>query len=321
MKKALVLGATGTIGHQLCKRLKNEGYWVRAVDRKYNEFSPTQANDFRIFDLKGIENVKNSFDTDYFDFVFMLAAEMGGSEYVFSGNYDAEIIYNSAIMNLNVAKVASEVGCGKIFFSSSACCYSEKYQMTNEENSLKENMAWNGKPDSVYGIEKLFSEQVYDSFRRNNGLNIRIGRFHNVFSTEAIYKGGREKFPAAICRKISSASDGEEIEVFGDGKQVRSFLWVDEALDGVMALMGSNYQQPVNIGSDEAISINDLTKMVIDISGKDLKIKNVPSNAIGVKGRNSDNELVSKELGWRPTQPLRLGMEKLYWWIHSEINK
>lgn len=320
MKTALVLGGTGTIGHQLVKRLKKEGYWVRAVDRKKNEFSDTEADDLLIGDLREIKVVERAFNRP-FDYVFMLAAEMGGALYVFTGESDAEIIHNSALMNLNVAKVASESNVGRLFFSSSACCYSEKYQMTNESNSLKENTAWDGKPDSVYGIEKLISEQLYDSFRRNKGLDVRIGRFHNVFSTEGVYKGGREKAPAAVCRKVAECGGGGEIEIFGDGKQVRSFLWIDEAIDGVLKLMESDYVQPVNIGSDEPISINDLAKMVIEISGKNITIKNIPSNAIGVMGRNSDNELIYNVLKWKPTQPLRIGMIKLYNWINEMVNK
>lgn len=319
MKTALVLGASGTIGHQLCKRLKRDGYWVRGVDRKINEFEETKCDEFIRGDLRDFDFTLRCFDK-HFDLVFALMAEMGGALFVFTGESDAEIIYNSALMNLNVAKVASEMSVGKILFSSSACCYSEKHQMTNEANSLKEDTAWDGKPDSIYGIEKLFSEQVYDSFRRNEGLDVRICRFHNVFSTEAVYKNGREKFPSAICRKVAEAKDGDEIEVFGDGKQVRSFLWVDEALDGVMKLMDSDYVSPVNIGSDESISINDMAKMVIEISGKNLTIKNVESNAIGVRGRNSDNTLVKDVLGWSPSQPLRVGMEQLYSWVNKQVN-
>lgn len=319
-KTALVLGGTGTIGHQICKRLKQEGYVVRCVDRKKNEWEETPCDSFIMGDLRDKKFVWSLFDGQTYDYVFMLAAEMGGALFVFTGDSDAEIIYNSAIMNLYVAKLTSESRVGTVLFSSSACCYSEKYQMTNEGNSLKENTAWDGKPDSVYGIEKLFSEQVYDSFRRNKNLDVRVCRFHNVFSTEAVYSGGREKFPSAICRKIAEAKDGDEIEIFGDGKQVRSFLWVQEALDGVMKLMESDYVYPVNIGSDESISINDLAKMVIDISGKKLTIKNVESNAIGVRGRNSDNTLCKEVLGWSPSRPLREGMEKLYSWVNKQVN-
>jgi len=323
MKTALVLGGTGTIGHQLCKRLKREGFWVRCVDRKKNEYSESDADELVIGDLRDDRFVAKvlfkPFEKD-FDHVYMLAAEMGGAQFVFTGENDSEIILNSAMMNLNVARLASNTNIGKIFFASSACCYSEKHQMTNDANSLRENTAWDGKPDSIYGIEKLFSEQVYDSFRRNKGLNIRVGRFHNVFSVEGVYNGGREKFPSAICRKVAEAKNGDDIEVFGDGKQVRSFLWIEEALDGIQKLMDSEFTEPINIGSDESISINDLAKMVIDISGKTLKIKNVPSNAIGVMGRNSDNELIQKELGWRPIQPLRAGIEKLYSWVNEQVN-
>jgi len=322
MKTALVLGGTGTIGHQLVKRLKRDGYYVVAADRKENEFCKSYADEFIECDLCLYSNVSPIFYNRTFDFVFMLAAEMGGSTYVFTGENDSEIIHNSALMNLNVASAASKHGCGVIFFASSACCYSESLQMTNTANALPEVSAWEGgKPDSIYGIEKLFSEQVYDAFRRNEKLNIRIGRFHNVFSTEAVYKGGREKFPAAICRKISDAQDGDTIEIFGDGKQVRSFLWVDEAIEGILRLVASDYQYPVNIGSDYAISITDLAKMVIKISGKDLGIEYVPSNAIGVMGRNSDNTLIKEVLNWSPTQPLEQGMTKLYHWINRVNGK
>lgn len=320
MKRALVLGGSGTIGHATCKRLKKEGFWVRSVDIKENEYSRTAADEFLRLDLRNDFNVKMAFSNkEKFDYVFAYMAQMGGGGYVFSKMNDSEIIYDSAIMNLNVAKTASEIGCGTILFSSSACAYSEQLQMTNESNYLKESDAWCGKPDSVYGIEKLFSEQVYDSFRRNKGLNVRICRFHNVYSEEGVYQGGREKAPAAICRKVALAKDGDEIDIWGDGKQVRSFLYVEEALDGVLKLMESNYYFPLNIGSEEAISINDLAKMIISISGKNLSIKNVESDCIGVRGRNSDNTLIKEVLGWSPVQPLRVGIEKLYNWIKQQI--
>jgi len=331
MKKALVLGGTGTIGHQLCRRLKSEGFWVRCVDRKRNEYSDTVCDELVIGDLrdadfvskvmispsqKSINDKVNSFDE-----VYALMAEMGGANYVFTKDNDAEIIHNSALMNLNVCNYASLMQVKKIFFSSSACCYSESLQMTTDNAGLKESGAWvGGKPDSVYGIEKLFSEQVYDSFRRNKGLNIRVARFHNIFSEEGCWNNGREKFPAACCRKVAEAADGEEIEIMGDGLQTRSFLYCQEALDGIRKLMDSDYQYPINIGSDEMISINDLAKMVIEISGKKLTIKNIESNAVGVRGRNSDNTLIKEVLGWSPTQPLKVGMEKLYKWVKSQTN-
>jgi nucleoside-diphosphate-sugar epimerase len=331
MKTACVLGGHGMIGMQLVKRLKSEGYWVRSVDVKQPEFSKSEADEAFILDLRNPLNVSKALwnpqqttwhdKVNAFDEVYQLAADMGGALYVFTGVNDADIIYDSTMINLNVAKAASELGVKKLFFSSSACAYSERLQESLDSASLKEDSAWDGKPDSVYGIEKLISEQIYDSFRRNKDLDVRIGRFHNIFSPECTYKGGREKAPAAVCRKVAEAADGGEIEIFGDGLQQRSFLFIDECLDGVKALMQSDYVYPVNIGSDEMISINDLAKMVIKISGKTLTIKNVESNALGVRGRNSNNELVEKVTGWRPTKPLEEGMVKLYNWIELEVNK
>jgi nucleoside-diphosphate-sugar epimerase len=331
MKTACVLGGHGMIGMQLVKRLKSEGYWVRSVDVKQPEFSKSEADEAFILDLRNPSSVSKALwnpqqtswhdKVNAFDEVYQLAADMGGALYVFTGVNDADIIYDSTMINLNVAKAASELGVKKLFFSSSACAYSERLQESLDSASLKEDSAWDGKPDSVYGIEKLISEQIYDSFRRNKDLDVRIGRFHNIFSPECTYKGGREKAPAAVCRKVAEAADGGEIEIFGDGLQQRSFLFIDECLDGVKALMQSDYAYPVNIGSDEMISINDLAKMVIKISGKTLTIKNVESNALGVRGRNSNNELVEKVTGWRPTKPLEEGMVKLYNWIELEVNK
>ena len=331
MKTACVLGGHGMIGMQLVKRLKSEGYWVRSVDVKQPEFSKSEADEAFILDLRNPSSVSKALwnpqqtswhdKVNAFDEVYQLAADMGGALYVFTGVNDADIIYDSTMINLNVAKAASELGVKKLFFSSSACAYSERLQESLDSASLKEDSAWDGKPDSVYGIEKLISEQIYDSFRRNKDLDVRIGRFHNIFSPECTYKGGREKAPAAVCRKVAEAADGGEIEIFGDGLQQRSFLFIDECLDGVKALMQSDYVYPVNIGSDEMISINDLAKMVIKISGKTLTIKNVESNALGVRGRNSNNELVEKVTGWRPTKPLEEGMVKLYNWVELEVNK
>jgi nucleoside-diphosphate-sugar epimerase len=331
MKTSCVLGGHGMIGMQLVKRLKSEGYWVRSVDVKHPEFAESKADQAMILDLRDPSSVSKALwgpnqkewhdPENSFDEVYQLAADMGGALYVFTGVNDADIIYDSTMINLNVAKKAAEFGVKKLFFSSSACAYSERLQESLDCASLKEDSAWDGKPDSVYGIEKLLSEQVYDSFRRNKELDIRIGRFHNIFSPECTYTGGREKAPAAVCRKVAEAEDGGEIEIFGDGLQQRSFLFIDECLDGVRALMQSDYFYPVNIGSDEMISINDLAKMVIKISGKTLTIRNVESNALGVRGRNSNNELVEKVTGWRPTKPLEEGMVQLYNWVELEVNK
>jgi nucleoside-diphosphate-sugar epimerase len=331
MKTACVLGGHGMIGMQLVKRLKKEGYWVRSVDIKFPEYNTSEADHILIADLRNVFEVSKAlfspqqtqiFSKDKaFDEVYMLAAQMGGALYIFTGENDADIIHDSAIMNLNVAKKASEFGVKKLFFSSSACAYSERLQEDLNSSALKENTAWDGKPDSVYGIEKLISEQLYDAFRRNYGLDVRIGRFHNIFSTECTYAGGREKAPAAICRKVAEVKDGGEIEIYGDGLQQRSFLWIEECLDGVRKLMDSDYVYPINIGSDEMISINDLAKMVISISGKNLTIKNVESNVTGVRGRNSDNSLIEETLKWRPTQSLKSGMVRLYEWIDKQVNK
>jgi len=322
MKTACVLGGNGMIGTKLVSRLKNEGYWVRTVDRKEPEFSKSEADHSVILDLREYKNVEDAIFLPFgcFDEIYMLAAEMGGALFVFTGENDADIIYNSAVMNLNVANAASTIGCGKLFFSSSACCYSERLQEDLGNGGLKESGAWDGKPDSVYGIEKLISEQVYNSYRRNKGLNVRIARFHNIFSTECTYEGDRPKAPAAVCRKVAQCPDGGEIEIFGDGLQERSFLWIDECLDGIRKLMDSECVEPLNIGSDELISINDLAKMVIEFSGKNITIKNIESNATGVRSRCSDNELIYEKLGWRPTQPLKVGMEKLYSWINKQVN-
>lgn len=329
-KYCLVLGAGGMIGHQLTNYLVGNGYWVRGVDLKYPEFSESKAQEFIVADLRNPLEVSRVMfaplqttlkDENTFDIVFQLAAQMGGALYVFTREFDSDIIHDSLLINLNVANYASKFGVKKLFFSSSACCYPEKIQGKLNSPALQEWMAWEGKPDSVYGVEKLISEDIYDSFRRNKGLNIRIGRFHNIFSTECTYKGGREKYPAAICRKISEANDGDEIEVFGDGKNQRSFLWIDECIEGVMKLIESDYPYPFNIGSDELISVNDLANMVIEISGKNLTIKNVESNALGVRGRNSDNTLIKELLGWSPSKPLREGIEKLYNWVNNEVQK
>ena len=331
MKTACVLGGHGMIGMQLVKRLKKEGYWVRSVDIKFPEYNTSEADHILIADLRNVFEVSKAlfspqqtqvFNKDKaFDEVYMLAAQMGGALYIFTGENDADIIHDSAIMNLNVAKKASEFGVKKLFFSSSACAYSERLQEDLNSSALKENTAWDGKPDSVYGIEKLISEQLYDAFRRNYGLDVRIGRFHNIFSTECTYAGGREKAPAAICRKVAEAKDGGEIEIYGDGLQQRSFLWIEECLDGIIKLMGSDYVYPINIGSDEMISINDLAKMVIGISGKKLNIINIESNVTGVRGRNSDNSLIEETLKWKPTQSLKDGMVKLYDWVNKQVNK
>lgn len=321
MKTALVLGAGGFIGSHMVKRLKKEGYWVRGVDLKYPEFSKTEADEFIIGDLR-ISSVvaKVMFLKRPFDYVMQYAADMGGASYIFSGEHDADVMHNSALINLHVVEWAATYGVGKMLYSSSACIYPMEIQETTNNPGLKESDAYPVHPDSEYGYEKIFSERVYDSFRRNYETNIRVVRFHNIFGEEGTIDWLKAKAPAAICRKVCECKDGGEIEVFGDGLQTRSFLYISEAIDACMRIMECDYYHPLNVGSDEMIAINDLAKMVIGISGKKITIKNIETNVQGVRGRNSNNELIYRTLLWRPTQPLRVGMEKLYHWVNKEIN-
>lgn len=328
-KTAIVLGGQGFIGINTVIKLKELGYWVRCVDIKKNEFTDSPANENIFCDLRNpLETSKVLFSPyqtalndseNSFDVCFQYAASMGGMGFLATGENDSEIMYDSAIINLYVAHYASLFKIKKIFWSSSACAYSEKFQMGTDNVPLSEDMVWHSRPESAYGIEKLFSESVYDSFYRNKGLNIRIARFHNVFGEFTTYDGIRAKAPASLCRKVALANDGDEIEVWGDGKAVRSFLYIDECIDGVLRLLDSNYASPINIGSSELISINDLAQMVINISGKKLTIKNI-DGVQGVRGRNSDNTLCQSVLNWHPTKRLRKGMEKLYYWVDKQIN-
>jgi len=321
MKNALVCGGGGFIGHHLARKLKSLGYWVRSVDLKYPEFSPKEeVDDFVIGDLRDPEVWQKILDRD-FDEIYQLAADMGGAGFVFTGENDADIMHNSALINLNCLYYLKEKNFkGKVFYSSSACIYPE-YKQTDPNNpGLKEEDAYPAGPDSEYGWEKLFSERMYLAFHRNYGINVRIARFHNIFGPEGTYKGGREKAPAALCRKVAEAPNGGEIEIWGDGEQTRSFLYIDECLEGVLRLMNSDFLGPVNIGSDEMISINNLAKMIMEIVGKNLQIKHIPG-PLGVRGRNSDNTLIKEKLSWVPSKPLREGIEKTYHWVESELKK
>lgn len=324
MKTALVLGAGGFIGSHMVKRLKKEGYWVRGVDLKRPEFSETVADEFRIGDLRNqifTELMCKPVKGGSFDLVIQMAADMGGAGYIFTGEHDADVMHNSVTINCNVLDSLDRNNFkGKIFYSSSACMYPQQIQEDPSNTGLKECFGYPGNPDSEYGWEKLFSERLYAAFNRNKYIDARIARFHNIFGEEGTWNGGKEKAPAAMCRKVAEAKDGDSIEVWGDGLQTRSFLYIDECIEGVMRLIESDYKEPINIGSDEMISINDFAKMVIDISGKDLSIKNVASTALGVRGRNSENTLIKEVLGWSPSQPLRTGMEKLYSWINQQVN-
>ncbi len=318
MPTALVLGAGGFIGHHLVTFLKDLGYFVRGVDLKFPEFSKSTADEFFIGDLRDPLVCKEVLDQP-FDEVYQLAADMGGAEYIFTGENDADVMHNSSLININITYQASLMKVGKIFYSSSACIYPEYNQLDPESPNCSEDSAYPAMPDSEYGWEKLFSEHLYLAFHRNYGLNVRIARFHNIFGPEGTYTGGREKAPAALCRKVALAEDQAYIEVWGDGLQTRSFLFIEECLSGIRKLMDSDFMGPVNIGSEEMISINELAKMIIGFSGKQMTIKNIPG-PLGVRGRNSDNRLIREKLSWAPTQPLKKGMEITYHWIVSQIN-
>lgn len=318
MKKALVCGAGGFIGGHLVNRLKQEGYWVRGVDVKENEYGNNASDEFILGDLRDsaftISVVKDV------DEVYQLAADMGGAGYIFTGNHDADVMHNSAMCNLNVLEAMRVNNVKKVFYSSSACIYPEHNQLDPDNPNCEEVSAYPAAPDSEYGWEKLFSERLYFSYARNYGFEVKVARFHNIFGPQGTWKGGKEKSPAALCRKAAEAEDGTSIEVWGDGVQTRSFLYIDECLDGVRKLMQSEFAGPVNIGSEEMISINDFAKMAIEISGKKLSIHNIPGPT-GVRGRRSDNKLIFEKLGWAPSMPLKQGMEKTFQWINQQVAK
>lgn len=316
-KHALVLGAGGFIGSHLVKRLRKEGFWVRGVDLKHPEFEATEADHFIIGDLRSPYLVEHVIDRE-FDEIYQLAADMGGAGYIFTGDNDATIMHNSAMINLNVADTVRKVGVKRLFYSSSACMYPEYNQLDPDNPKTAEDSAYPAAPDSEYGWEKLFSERMFLAYHRNFDLPARIARFHNIFGPQGTWTGGKEKAPAAMCRKVAEAPDGGEIEVWGDGLQTRSFLYIDECLDGMRQFMNSDVTTPLNLGSEEMIAINDLAKMAIEISGKNVAIKNIPGPE-GVRGRNSDNDLILEKLGWAPSRPLREGMEVTYKWIEGEV--
>jgi nucleoside-diphosphate-sugar epimerase len=316
MKRVLVGGAGGFIGGHLVKRLKAEGFWVRGVDIKKHEYAETQADEFLLGDLcdQGVAQAA----VDGIDEVYQLAADMGGAGYIFTGAHDAAVMYNSAKINLNVLEYGRHAGVKKFFYSSSACMYPEYNQLDPDNPKCSEESAYPAAPDSEYGWEKLFSERLYFAYMRNYGIQVRVARFHNIFGPEGTWQGGREKAPAAICRKVAQAEDGGEIEIWGDGKQTRSFLYIDECVEGVRRLMESDFAGPVNIGSEEMVTINRLAELVMGIAGKKLSIKHIPG-PLGVRGRNSDNRLIKQKLNWEPSRPLREGLEKTYAWISEQV--
>ena len=318
MKKALVLGAGGFIGNHLVKRLKDQGFWVRGADLKRPEYGNTDADDFVIADLREQSNCRQIIDQPFHE-VYQLAADMGGAGYIFTGDNDADVMHNSATINLNVVHTCYEQGIKRIFYSSSACIYPEHNQLNPNSPITKEDTAYPANPDSEYGWEKLFSERLYLSYNRNHGMECRVARYHNIFGPHGTWTGGKEKAPAAICRKVAEAKDGSSINIWGDGLQTRSFLYIDDCIDATLKLTRSNYfAGPVNIGSEEMISINNLAYLVMKIAKKDLKIINIPGPE-GVRGRSSHNELINKELGWLPKFNLKDGLSKTYPWIKSQV--
>lgn len=317
MKKALVCGAGGFVGSHLVRRLRREGFWVRGVDLKYPRFSETEADDFIIGDLRDFDVAREAIDCR-FEEVYQLAADMGGAGYIFTGENDADVMHNSAQINLNVLEACHRRNSKRIFYSSSACIYPEYRQLDSNNPGLAESDAYPAAPDSEYGWEKLFSERLYLSYARNHGFQVRIARYHNIFGPEGAWNDGKEKSPAAICRKVAMASDGGDVEIWGDGEQTRSFLFVDECLEGTLRMMRSDCSGPINIGSNEMVSINRLVQMAASIAGKQITVSHIPG-PLGVRGRNSDNKLIVEKLGWQPTQPLVDGLKKTYKWIESQV--
>jgi len=318
MKKVLVNGAGGFIGGHLVKRLKNEGFWVRGVDIKLHEFTNPPADEFIVGDLREQKFVAEV--VDGIEEVYQLAADMGGAGYIFTGEHDADVMHNSATINLNTLHYGVKAGVKKFFYSSSACMYPEYNQLDPLNPKCSEESAYPAAPDSEYGWEKLFSERLFLSYMRNYKAAVRIARFHNIFGPEGTWTGGKEKAPAAMCRKVASAEDGSEIEIWGDGMQTRSFLYIDECLEGVRRLMESDFSGPVNIGSEEMVTINQLAEIVMSVAGKKLGLNHI-SGPLGVRGRNSDNRLISEKLNWKPSRPLREGLEKTYRWISEQVEK
>lgn len=318
MKVALVAGAGGFIGSHLVTYLKKKGYFVKGVDLKQPDFSSSTADEFYSGDLRDPNFVASLFTTPINE-VYQLAADMGGAGYLFTGENDADVMHNSALINLNILKIAAKTQVEKLFYSSSACVYPEYNQLDPGNPNCAESTVYPAQPDSEYGWEKLFSERLYLSFQRNYGLDVSIGRFHNIFGPEGTFEGGREKAPAALARKIALAESGEELEIWGDGNQTRSFLFIDDCLEAIYKLVHSEFSGPVNIGSSELVSINELATHLMSIASKQLRIKHIPG-PVGVRGRNSDNTLIADKLAWSPQTSLVSGLNKTYKWINHQVN-
>ena len=318
-RTALVCGAGGFIGGHLVARLKREGFWVRGVDLKFHEHAETEADDFVIGDLREQTFCRAVIDRR-FDEVYQLAADMGGAGYIFTGEHDADIMHNSATINLNVLDACHKRTISKVFYSSSACMYPAYNQEDPHNPNCSEESAYPAAPDSEYGWEKLFSERLYLAYRRNYGMETHVARYHNIFGPEGTWTGGKEKAPAAICRKIAMAKSGDAIEIWGDGEQTRSFLYIDECLEGTTRLLRSEFAGPVNIGSEEMVTINQLVDVVADIAGKRILKRHI-AGPTGVRGRNSDNRLIRERLGWAPSMALSKGLETTYGWIEAQTRR
>ena len=316
MKTALVCGAGGFIGHHLVRRLKRDGMWVRGVDLKFPRFSPTESDDFILGDLRDPYVVRHTID-QRFDEVYQLAADMGGAGYIFIGENDADIMTNSALINLNMLDACYKRRISRIFYSSSACMYPEHNQRDPLNPKCAEDTAYPAAPDSEYGWEKLFSERLYLAYMRNHGITVRVARYHNIFGPEGSWNDGKEKAPAAVCRKVAMADQGI-IDIWGDGKQTRSFLYIDECVEATIRLMRSSFTGPVNIGSEEMVTIDQLVDLIAGIAGKKIEKRHIPG-PMGVRGRNSDNRLVREKLGWAPQQSLRDGLVPTYNWIYNQV--
>lgn len=316
MKKIIVCGAGGFIGTHLVTSLKNMGHYVIGADLKYPEYCKSDADEFHIMDLRVQDNVKNLITSDIYE-IYQLAADMGGAGYIFTGDNDADIMHNSAMINLNVAHEMVVKGVSRIFYSSSACMYPAHNQVDPNNPLLSEDSAYPAAPDSEYGWEKLFSERLFMAFARNHGIRARIARFHNIFGPLGSWNNGKEKAPAALCRKVA-LSEGE-IEVWGPGTQTRSFLFIDECVQGIHKIMESDCEFPLNLGSERMISINDLALLIAQRANKNILIKNIPG-PLGVMGRNSHNKLIEETIGWRPGEDLEYGIDQTYAWIKNQID-